>query len=616
MSEILLNLGEYDGEALLVPAPAVLTGRSAVIGMSGSGKSHLLGVLCEELCAANLSFVVLDPEGEYQSLKEKYEVVWASRRTGADVKLKVDACKGLAQAVAEKGGRLILDTSDSDDELAIASAFLSQLYEVASEVKRPLAVIVEEADRFVPQSSGNGVPELLEISRRGRKRGIGLLIATQRPAMVDKNVLSQCANQLVGKLRSQNDLAAVKLFFENNERLRSLAELERGQFYAMGDFVKSSKLFMARGRHTTHQGRTPELGEAQSFNVDDFVTDIQAGDGGPASEATEALRPAREQAAPKTETAEEVELSESELVEKATQPASAKRAKAPKAAPVLEEEDEEGELEEETLPQVTTREKAAVIARLEFSLTEAAARDLAERHVSKTLFSSQPKESVESFDAVYWPILHCHLQTSRRGFFGLKVVRVDSAWDGVFSTVLRFDGVDAKEVAHFEPRLIGLSQDHLRILDELRSSDLSAQDLASRTGIELSTTRSAVLRLRKRKLIVTAGRAGRAHLYRPIVAIEKLSLSDLDTKIPGYDRGAPRPGAKVLDMRVREENIASLVQGLIDNAQVISSHALHLPFYLCRLRHKSKQTLRGVLIHGITGSVRKLTAEQLAQLKV
>jgi hypothetical protein len=98
-----------------------------------------------------------------------------------------------------------------------------------------------------------------EIARRGRKRGLGLLIASQRPAVVNKNVLSQCGNQFIGKLTTENDLAAVNLFFSGRKELDQLPKLGEGEFFAMGGLSRNKVRFRSFSRLTQHEGLTPKL---------------------------------------------------------------------------------------------------------------------------------------------------------------------------------------------------------------------------------------------------------------------------------------------------------------------------------------------------------------------
>ncbi len=252
-----LHIGEFDNNPFMIDGSRFLTGRTAVMGMSGSGKSYLIGVLCEELCKADLPFIIIDPEGEYKSLKEKFDIVWACNDPDADVLLNFQICEKLADVAVNKHLKLIFDTSESSNEFDLVEEFLKHFYEVEDRVRTPMLLILEEADRFAPQGRGERIDELMEISRRGRKRGIGLVIATQRPAMVDKNILSQCGNQFIGRLRTENDLNAVGLFFRSKSDTNTIPDLEDGHFYSMGDISPAVQNVHIRKRETTHGGGTP-----------------------------------------------------------------------------------------------------------------------------------------------------------------------------------------------------------------------------------------------------------------------------------------------------------------------------------------------------------------------
>src|SRR5271169_5956142 len=73
--EPLLYLGSDASGPFEVNANVLATGRTCVIGASGSGKSYAVGVICEELCKSQVPFAIVDTEGEYSGLKEKYELV-------------------------------------------------------------------------------------------------------------------------------------------------------------------------------------------------------------------------------------------------------------------------------------------------------------------------------------------------------------------------------------------------------------------------------------------------------------------------------------------------------------------------------------------------------------
>ncbi|MDA4115822.1 MAG: DUF87 domain-containing protein [Thaumarchaeota archaeon] len=256
--EPLLYLGSDASGPFEVNANVVATGRTCVIGASGSGKSYAVGVICEELCKSQVPFAIVDTEGEHSGLKEKYEVVLVGDDPTCDLQWS-SLDLGQLASQAPDIAPLILDVSETEAPKEKVGELLSRIYEEVERRRTPYLVVVEEADRFIPQN-GERVPIFGEIARRGRKRGIGLMVCTQRPSLVDKNILSQCGNQLIGKLVIKNDLQAVAQFFSGHDLPKQLTTLEAGRFFAMGGLSPAPKLVAIRKKDTQYGGTTPKLG--------------------------------------------------------------------------------------------------------------------------------------------------------------------------------------------------------------------------------------------------------------------------------------------------------------------------------------------------------------------
>ena len=252
-----LDIGTGPRGQFAVDANLIVTGRTCVLGSSGSGKSYAVGVLCEELCRHGVPFAIVDTEGEHTGLKEKFETIWVGEDDGSDLSWEGLDIADLASQAPDISP-LILDVSDLGDPKGRVAAFMEALYGTLTERRTPYLVVVEEADKFVPQY-GQRVPIFAEVARRGRKRGLGLMICSQRPSLVDKNVLSQCGNQLIGKLIIHNDLQSVAQFFPGKGLPKELTTLGAGQFYAMGGLSPVPSLVMIKKRTTRPGGVTPAL---------------------------------------------------------------------------------------------------------------------------------------------------------------------------------------------------------------------------------------------------------------------------------------------------------------------------------------------------------------------
>jgi uncharacterized protein len=92
----------------------------------------------------------------------------------------------------------------------LAAAVLGHLWE-RREDRRPVLVVMDEAHNICPAHPGSPLQRLttelaVTIAGEGRKYGIYLLAATQRPQKVHDNVLSQCDNLILMRMASEGDL--------------------------------------------------------------------------------------------------------------------------------------------------------------------------------------------------------------------------------------------------------------------------------------------------------------------------------------------------------------------------------------------------------------------------
>ncbi|MEM1614044.1 MAG: ATP-binding protein [Thermoplasmatales archaeon] len=98
-----------------------------------------------------------------------------------------------------------------DVQELVVQRLLYSLFESRKKEKiPPLLVVVEEAHNFAPQQGKAFSSKIMRtVASEGRKFGFGMLVVSQRPAKVDKNVLSQCGTQLILKITNPNDLKAI-----------------------------------------------------------------------------------------------------------------------------------------------------------------------------------------------------------------------------------------------------------------------------------------------------------------------------------------------------------------------------------------------------------------------
>jgi len=361
-SGLLLGSVEGRGIKVFLDTNKLLTKHLAIIAKSGSGKSYACGVIVEEIIKKGIPLIIIDPHGEYSSLRfpneEKEELArlkeFALKPQGfinevvefgdaslstsciplklkdsltADdlftlfpVKLSSAQQVLLYNAISDKSANLdSIILSIEAEETGAKIGLLSQLKYIKSleifdnegisyselikkgrcslinlrgyplEVQEffiakilsdifllrkkeeipPLFVVAEEAHNFCPERSfgeSKSSRIIRTLASEGRKFGFGLGIITQRPAKIDKNVLSQCSTQLILKTTNPNDLKAISnsvegITSENEKEIRNLAI---GSAIVTG-FLEMPVFVSIRPRQTRHGGHAVDFESDKSF---------------------------------------------------------------------------------------------------------------------------------------------------------------------------------------------------------------------------------------------------------------------------------------------------------------------------------------------------------------
>lgn len=167
------------------------------------------------------------------------------------------------QAIAELPRGLVLDLGGFElpvERSAVALAVLRRLW-ADREQRRPVLVVIDEAHNVCPREPEDElqtlvVQELVRIAGEGRKYGLHLLLATQRPAKIHPNVLSQCDNLVLMRMNSSADLAHVASGFSfAPEPLVGLAAgFRKGEALIAGAIAPSPLVMRFEGRFSPEGG--------------------------------------------------------------------------------------------------------------------------------------------------------------------------------------------------------------------------------------------------------------------------------------------------------------------------------------------------------------------------
>ena len=128
----------------------------------------------------------------------------------------------------------------------------------------PFLLIVEEAHNYCPERGfGKSVSSamLRTVASEGRKFGMGLCIVSQRPAKVDKNIISQCNTNIILKVTNPNDLKAIIQSVEGltNQTYNEIQRLPVGVALVSGASIQIPIMTEIRTRETKHGGRSVDI---------------------------------------------------------------------------------------------------------------------------------------------------------------------------------------------------------------------------------------------------------------------------------------------------------------------------------------------------------------------
>lgn len=153
---------------------------------------------------------------------------------------------------------VIIDMNAVEDEVvelvsAVLSRMIFRLLRQADPRNRfPVHLLLEEAHRYVastPSRYAMDAGRIFErISKEGRKYGLFLLVASQRPSELSKTVLSQCSNFVVHRIQNPDDLSQIRQMtpFISDSVLRRLPSLPKQHALVFGNSVNLPTTFKVR----------------------------------------------------------------------------------------------------------------------------------------------------------------------------------------------------------------------------------------------------------------------------------------------------------------------------------------------------------------------------------
>ncbi|MCX5495759.1 hypothetical protein OSH11_13680 [Kaistia dalseonensis] len=257
---------------------ALLDTPLAIIGTTGSGKTYVAKGAVELLLELGRRVCIVDPLDVWHGLRTSADgvapafpvVIFGGDHADVPINPTMGGQLGslIARGVAPAAIVVTADMTGGETNRFL-TAFFEELFARNREV---LHLVLDEADAFAPQNPTPGAERLKgavdKIARRGRVKGFRLMTITQRPAVLDKSVLSQISTLVSMQLTSPQDRKALEGWIKGNADegaakvvQASLPKLARGEGWIWSPAADVLRRVHFPAIRTLDTSRTPEPGE-------------------------------------------------------------------------------------------------------------------------------------------------------------------------------------------------------------------------------------------------------------------------------------------------------------------------------------------------------------------
>lgn len=153
---------------------------------------------------------------------------------------------------------IIVDMNAVDDEIVelVSSVLARMIFQLLRRAEPrnhfPVHLLLEEAHRYIsstPSRYAIDASRIYErIAKEGRKYGLFLLVASQRPSELSRTVLSQCSNFVIHRIQNPDDLSQIRQMtpFISDSVLKRLPSLPKQHALVFGSAVNLPTTFRVR----------------------------------------------------------------------------------------------------------------------------------------------------------------------------------------------------------------------------------------------------------------------------------------------------------------------------------------------------------------------------------
>lgn len=263
----------------------LVTFHGAILGTTGTGKSYLSLDIIENAVGNGVKVFIIDITGEYSKLLQgipaktisfskgkELEELFKGMETGKfgapdEKKLYYNFIEQEEENVYNQMKEFI-DNSDSKvgifdlnhlsntmGSLKVVELYIKSIFShmksmfIDNKLDKRVLIVLEEAHSIIPEMhlySGNkaevnsSVQTVSQVALQGRKYNTGLLVLSQRTALVSKTILSQVNNYFTFNIRDNTSLTFLQNIY-GKEDILILRNLDKYNMLAFGNALNSMK---------------------------------------------------------------------------------------------------------------------------------------------------------------------------------------------------------------------------------------------------------------------------------------------------------------------------------------------------------------------------------------